>query len=172
MVIERAEGQTLGLGLHQIGESVAINEIKPDGAVKAHNAANPSAPVALHDVLRSINGSGSTMGDIIAAVKAAGGSPTLTLELERRPMALVPPVPPPGAPPPDFPPLGLPPVPPAGLPTADVLVPASSVPWHGKGLGPQNCSLASSSLRLCLAGRTGSPLSTTVPIGILICWLL
>ena len=53
MVIERAEGQTLGLGLHQIDESVAINEIKPDGAVKAHNAANPSAPVALHDVLRS-----------------------------------------------------------------------------------------------------------------------
>merc|ERR1712078_105068 len=81
VVINKAEGQTLGVGLHDSGESVAINEIKPDGAVLAHNAANPATKVEISDILKSINGSGSTMADIMAAVKNAGGS--LKLELER-----------------------------------------------------------------------------------------
>ena len=67
--------QRLGLGLHfdELDESVAINEIEPDGAVSAHNAANPAAPVKLRDVLRSVNGSGPTLAEINAAVEAADG---------------------------------------------------------------------------------------------------
>ena len=70
-----SKGQRLGLGLHEEFESVAINEIEPDGAVSAHNAANPAAPVKLRDVLRSVNGSGPTMAEINAAITAAGRSP-------------------------------------------------------------------------------------------------
>ena len=64
----------LGLGLHfdELDESVAINQIAPNGAVSAHNAANPAAPVKLRDVLRSVNGSGPTLAEINAAVEAAG----------------------------------------------------------------------------------------------------
>ena len=67
--------QRLGLGLHdEFNEYVAITEIEPDGAVSAHNAANPAAPVKLRDVLRSVNGSGPTLAEINAAVEAAGRS--------------------------------------------------------------------------------------------------
>ena len=86
VIINRAEGQTLGLDLAASGESVVINEIKPDGAVIEHNAENPAKKVEAFDILKSINGSGPTMDDIIAAVKNAGGS--LKLELERRPAAV------------------------------------------------------------------------------------
>ena len=65
----------LGLSLHHdFNDYVAINEIEPDGAVSAHNAANPAAPVKLRDVLRSVNGSGPTLAEINAAVEAAGRS--------------------------------------------------------------------------------------------------
>ena len=64
-----------GLGLRdEFNEYVAITEIEPDGAVSAHNAANPAAPVKLRDVLRSVNGSGPTLAEINAAVEAAGRS--------------------------------------------------------------------------------------------------
>ena len=86
MVITKAEGQALGLGLTVVGESVVINEFKPNGAVLAHNAANPATKLEVYDILKSVNGSGPTMDDIIAAVKNAGGS--LKLELERRPAAV------------------------------------------------------------------------------------
>ena len=75
VIINKPEGQTLGLDLVPSGESVVINEIEPDGAVSAHNAANPAAPVKLRDVLRSVNGSGPTMAEINAAITAAGRSP-------------------------------------------------------------------------------------------------
>ena len=94
VIINRAEGQTLGLDLVPSGESVVINEIKPDGAVIEHNAENPAKKVEAFDILKSINGSGPTMDDISAAVKNAGGS--LTLEVERpkrsQPAAAAPPV--------------------------------------------------------------------------------
>ena len=86
VIINKPEGQTLGLDLVPSGESVVINEIKPDGAVIEHNAENPAKKVEAFDILKSINGSGPTMDDIIAAVKNAGGS--LKLELERRPAAV------------------------------------------------------------------------------------
>ena len=81
VIINKPEGQTLGLDLVPSGGSVVIKAIKPDGAVIEHNAKNPANKVEAKDILKSINGSGPTLDDIVAAVKKASGS--LKLELER-----------------------------------------------------------------------------------------
>ena len=81
VIINKPEGQTLGLDLVPSGGSVVIKAIKQDGAVIEHNAKNPANKVEAKDILKSINGSGPTLDDIVAAVKKASGS--LKLELER-----------------------------------------------------------------------------------------
>ena len=81
VMVEKNDGQKLGFGLTELGDTVIVNEITSEGAILRYNMEHPTRKVQPEDIINSVNGSSSKVEDIRDVVKAASG--TLTMVMER-----------------------------------------------------------------------------------------
>ena len=80
VMVEKNDGQKLGFGLTELGDTVIVNEISPEGAIIRYNMEHPTRKVQLEDIIDSVNGSSSKLQDIRDVVKEASGILTMVME--------------------------------------------------------------------------------------------